>query len=80
MNKPTFVGFARLELSKLHMNETYYDDLQPSFGQQKLQLHFKDTDGLILSLKTQIFIKDLKILEDIFDFSKVDENHEPFSN
>ena len=29
MDKPIYLGFAILELSKLHMYETYYDTLQP---------------------------------------------------
>ena len=29
MNRPIYSGFAVLELSKLHMDETYYDKLQP---------------------------------------------------
>ena len=32
MDKPIYLGFALLELSKLHMYETYYDNLQPYFG------------------------------------------------
>ena len=35
MDKAIYVGFAILELSKLHMYETYYDTLQPYFGQKK---------------------------------------------
>ena len=80
MDKAIDVGFAILELSKLHMYETYYDTLQPYFGQENLQLHYIDTDGMILSMKTKDIIKDLKNLEDIFDFSNLDENHELFSN
>ena len=80
MDKAIYVGFAILELSKLHMYETYYDTLQPYFGQENLQLHYIDTDGMILSMKTKDIIKDLKNLEDIFDFSNLDENHELFSN
>ena len=80
MDKAIYVGFAILELSKLHMYETYYDTLQPYFGQENLQLHYIDTDGLFLSMKTKEIIKDLKNLEDIFDFSNLDENHELFSN
>ena len=34
---------------------------------------------MILSMKTKDIIKDLKNLEDIFDFSNLDENHELFS-
>ena len=33
MDKTIYVGFATLELNKLHMYETYYDKLQPNFGQ-----------------------------------------------
>ena len=76
MDKAIYVGFAILELSKLHMYET----LQPYFGQENLQLHYIDTDGMILSMKTKDIIKDLKNLEDILDFSNLDENHELFSN
>ena len=59
MDKAIYVGFAILELSKLHMYETYYDTLQPYFGQQSLQLHYIDTAGMILSMKTKDIIKDL---------------------
>ena len=80
MDKAIYVGFAILELSKLHMYETYYDTLQPYFGQEKLQLHYIDTDGMILSMRTENIINDLKNLEGIFDFSNLDENHELFSS
>ena len=80
MDKAIYVGFAILKLSKLHMYETYYDTLQPYFSQENLQLHYVDTNGMFLSMKTKDIIKDLKNLEDIFDFSNLDENHELFSN
>ena len=79
MDKAIYAGFAILKLSKLHMYETYYDTLQPYFGQENLQLHYNDKDGMILSMNTKNIIKDLKNLEDIFDFSNLDENHELFS-
>ena len=80
MDKAIYVGFAILELSKLHMYEIYYNILQPYFGQEKLQLHYVDTDGMILSMKLKDIMKDLKKLEDIFDFSNLDENHDLFSD
>ena len=79
MDKAIYVGFAILDLSKLHMYETYYDTLQPYFGQENLQLHYIDTDGMFLSMKTKDIIKDLKNLEDIFDFSNLDKNHELYN-
>ena len=36
-------------------------------------------DSFVLSINSEIFIKDLKNLEDIFDFSNIDENHELYS-
>ena len=79
MDKATYVGFAILEFSKLHLYETYYDTLQPYFGQENLQSHYISTDGMILSMKTENIIMDLKNLEDTFDFRNLDENHELFS-
>ena len=79
MDKPIYLGFAILELSKLHMYETYYDILQPYFSQENLQLHYIDCDSFVLSIKSENIIKDLKNLENIFDFSNIDENHELYS-
>ena len=59
-DKAIYVGFAILELIKSHMYETFHDKLQPCFGQENLQLHYADTDGMILTIKTENNIKDLK--------------------
>ena len=80
MDKPIYLGFTVLELSKLLMYETYYDILQTYFGQQNIQLHYMDTDSFVLSVNTKDVIKDLKNLEDVFDFSNLDKNHEQSSN
>ena len=80
MDKPIYLGFTVLELSKLLMCETYYDNLQPYFGLENIQLHFMDTDSFVLSVNTKDIIKDLKNLEDIFDFSNLDMNHDLYSN
>ena len=80
MDKPIYLGFALLTLSKLHMYETYYDKLEPYFGQENIQLHYIGTDAFLLSVNTNDIIRDLKYLEDIFDFINLDEKHELFSN
>ena len=80
MDKPIYLGFTVSELSKLLMYETYYDKLQPYFEQENIQLHYIDTDSFVLSVNTKDVIKDLKNLEDLFDFSNLDKNHEIFSN
>ena len=79
MDKPIYLGFGVLELSKLIMYETNYDKLHPYFGQENIQLHYMDTDSFVLSVNTKDIIEDLKKLEDIFDFSNIDENHKLFS-
>ena len=79
MDKPIYLVSAVLKLSKLHIYETYYDKLQPYSGQEKLQLQYLDTDSFILSVRTKDIVKDLKNLEDKFDFSNL-VSHELFSN
>ena len=79
MDKPVYLGLAILQLSKLHMYETYYDKLQPYFGQENFQLHYVDTDASVLSVNTKVININLKKLEDVFDFSNLDENPEIFS-
>ena len=56
MDKPTYLGFTVLELSKLLMYETYYDILQPYFGQENIKLHYMDTDNFVLSVNTEDLI------------------------
>ena len=80
MDKPIYLGIFVLELSKLLMYETYYDKLQPYFGQENLHLHYMDTDSFVLSINTKDIIKDLTNLEDVFDFSNLGKNHGLFIN
>ena len=80
MDKPIYLGFTVLELSKLLMYETYYDILQPYFVQENIKLHYMDCDSFVLSIETQNIIDDLKNLEDLFDFSNLNKNHELFRN
>ena len=47
MDKPIYLGFSVLELSKLLIYETYYDKLKPYFGQEKIHIHYMDTDSFV---------------------------------
>ena len=80
LNKPIYLGFAVLELSKLHMYNTYYDFLQSYFGEKNIQLRYMDTDSFVSSVNTQNLIQDLHNLKDLFDFSSLDKNHKLFNN
>ena len=80
MDKPFYLGFSVLELSKLVKYLTYYDKLQPYFGQENIKLHYMDCDSFVLSIETENIINKLKNLGDLFDFSNLGKNHELFSN
>ena len=62
------------------MYETYYDKVQPLLEQDKVQFIFTDCDSFVLIIRTQYINKDLKNLENLFDFSNLDVNHELLSN
>ena len=76
MDKAICLGFAAVELSKFLMYETYYYIIQPYFGNENIQIHYMDTHSFVLSMT----FKDLKNLEDMFDFSNLDKKHELFSD
>ena len=54
MDMPIYLGFAKLELSKLFLYETCYDKMQPYFDEKNLQLQYMDSDSFVLSLNTKI--------------------------
>ena len=69
-----------LKLSKLLMYKRYYDKVQPYFGEDKLELHYLDTDSFIFSFKPiKNLIEDIKNLKEDFDFSDLDPSHEVYS-
>ena len=80
MDKPIYLGFGVLELSKFHMYETYYDKLQQYIGEKKLHLHYMDTNSFNLSVNLNDIIGSSRKLEDIIDFSNLDKNNELSSN
>jgi hypothetical protein len=69
LDKPIYIGFTVLELSKLHMYKLHYNCFKEYYG-ENIQLLYTDTDSLIYEIKTNDMYKDfLKILNPIFDFS-----------
>ena len=76
-DKPIYLGFTVLELSKLLMYEFYYSKLQP-YWQNKIHLHYMDTDSFILSFDTnhQELINFLLQNKDEFDFSELNKSDE----
>ncbi len=67
-DKPIYLGFTVLELSKLLMYEMYYDVLQPFFGENNIQNHYMDSvtgdTPIILKKNDKIMILRMDELSD----------------
>jgi hypothetical protein len=74
INKPTYVGFAVLELSKLHMYKFHYDRMRVWYP--TCELLFTDTDSLVYQIFTDDLYADLAASRrEHFDFSGYPETH-----
>ena len=58
MNKPIYLGFSILKISKILMYEFWYDYMKPKYG-DNVKLCYMDTDSFIMNLKTEDFYKDI---------------------
>ena len=68
LNKPIYVGFCILELSKLLLYQFHYDYVLKTFNNVKLL--FTDTDSLVNEIKNGKLYEQCFIDKDLFDFSK----------
>ena len=66
LNKPIFVGFSILDLSKLLMYEFHYKYIKCKFAAYLL---FIDTDSLAYDIKTKNVYEDFYQDKNLFDFS-----------
>ena len=80
LDKPIYLGFVILDLSKLHMFDFHYNVMLKNFGLRSLQLIYTDTDSLIYKIIHDDFYKILKSLLQYFDFSNLDKSHFLFNN
>ena len=62
------------------MFEKFYDRLQTSSGQKFSDIHNKDTDSFVNSIKTSGIYGDFYILKGLFVFSYINEANEKFTN
>ena len=83
MEKPIYLGFCILDLSKSLMYKTYYDKVQQYYGIDNIMLSYKDTNSLLLKVKTNDLVSDLEHLQKQykrFDFSNLNKVHQLYSN
>lgn len=73
-DKPIYVGFSILDLSKHLMYELHYDVMLPKYG-ANLDLCYQDTDSLIYDIETDDVYKDMGQMKEWFDFSDYPKTH-----
>ena len=64
-NKPIYVGFNVLDLSKSKMYDSHYNFIKTNFDAEFL---FTDTDSLTYELKSEIIYEEFFKWKDLFDF------------
>ena len=75
MDKPIYIGFTVLELSKLHMYRLHYAFFKYTY-QDDLKLAYMDTDSFIYYIKTSDIFKDYQSkFYDLMDFSDYPKDH-----
>ena len=66
LNKPIYIGFTVLDLSKWLMYDFHYNFVKKNFN---VELLFTDTDSLTDEIKSENVYKDFYKWKDLFDFS-----------
>jgi hypothetical protein len=52
-NKPIYLGYVVLELSKIHMYSFHYNHMLEKYHPSKITLNYMDTDSFIYHIKTK---------------------------
>ena len=75
LNKPIYVGFSVLDLSKHLMYDWYYNKLKRKYG-ENCTLLYTDTDSLLVDIKTNDIYKDMSETKEDYDFSDYPKDHQ----
>ena len=60
LNKPIYVRFAVLEISKILMCQFHYDYMLSKYGNEKCKLLYMDTDSLVYEIECDDIYLDIK--------------------
>ena len=72
LNKPVYVGFSVLEISKTLMYNFHYGFIKNNYN-ENAKLLYTDTDSLLYEVKTENIMKDLYNNKNLFDLSDVND-------
>ena len=78
-NKPTYLGLAILDVSKLQLYKFHFKKIVPFYG-RRARVLYKDTDSLFYEIETKDVYNDLFYFKDDMDISAYPQNHFLFSN
>ncbi len=78
LDKPIYLGFSILELSKLHMFQMHYDVIRKQF-KDRARLLFTDTDSLCYQIQSGDINEELLNIRDHLDTSKYSESHPQYN-
>ncbi|XP_050064242.1 uncharacterized protein LOC126553102 [Aphis gossypii] len=79
-DKPIYVGFAILDISKSIMYDFHYNVMKNMY-RNKINIVYSDTDSLVYEIRTSNFFDDIKRkLFSYFDTSNYPKNHYCFSD
>ena len=77
LNKPIYVGFTVLELSKWLMYDFHYNFIKKNFNAKLL---FTDTDSLAYEIKSENVYEEFFKWKDLFDFSNYSKESKFFDD
>ena len=74
-DKPTPVGAAILDLSKLSLYKFHYEVMIPRYTAARLKLAYKDTDSLLYCIETNDLYQDMAYFKHLLDLSDYPREH-----
>ena len=77
LNKPIYVRFTVLELSKWMMYDFHYNFIKKNFDTELL---FTDTDSLTYEIQSENVYEDVFKWKDLFDFSNYSKDSKFYDN
>ena len=81
LDKPSYIGYAILDLSRLFMSHSHYDVMLKKFSNSRVHLLYTNTDSLFYEIQSDDMYEELcEHANDFFDFSNYSPSHPNFND